>query len=54
MGSNPNQLVGPCCLALELVVPLRYALALLSSLKKSDALTFTAETDDNRIILLRW
>lgn len=42
--------LAPVVLGLELEVPLRHALSLLSSLKNSDAFTFTAETGDNRTV----
>jgi len=42
--------LAPVVLGLELEVPLRHALSLLSSLKNSDAFTSTAETGDNRTV----
>ena len=42
--------LAPVVLGLELEVPLRHALSLLSRLKNSDAFTFTAETGDNRTV----
>lgn len=42
--------LAPVVLGLELEVPLRHALSLLSRLKNSDAFTFTAETGDRLLV----